>query len=74
VVLVTTLRDELFTLEQHSRNRADMENVFDELKNQWGWGGYTTKDLTRCQVMARQMALIYNPKSGSWVAEFSEDY
>ena len=45
VVLVTTLRDELCTLAQHYRDRADIENVFDELKNQWGWGGYTTKDL-----------------------------
>jgi hypothetical protein len=60
VVLVTTLRDELCTLAQHYRDRADMENVFDELKNQWGWGGYTTKDLKRCQLMARQIALIYN--------------
>ena len=38
VVLVTTLREELCTLAQHYRDRADMENVFDELKNQWGWG------------------------------------
>ena len=37
-----------------------MENVFDELKNPWGWAGYTTQDLTRCQLMARQLALIYN--------------
>ncbi len=60
VVLVTTVQEELLTLAQHYRDRADMENVFDELKNQWGWGGYTTKDLKRCQVMARQIALIYN--------------
>ena len=60
VVLVTTLPDELVTLAQHYRDRADMENVFDELKNQWGWGGYTTQDLKRCQMMARQIALIYN--------------
>jgi len=60
VVLVTTLSDELYTLAQHYRDRADSENIFDELKNQWGWGGYTTKDLTRCQLMARQIALIYN--------------
>jgi hypothetical protein len=60
VVLVTTLSDELFTFAQHDRDRADMENVFDELKNQWGWGGYTTKDLKRCQLIARQIALIYN--------------
>jgi hypothetical protein len=32
----------------------------DELKNQWGWGGFTTRDLARCQIMARFIALIYN--------------
>lgn len=60
VVLVTTVADELRTLAQHYRDRADMENAFDELKNQWGWGGYTTQDLMRCQTMARVVALIYN--------------
>lgn len=30
------------------------------MKNQWGWGGYTTKDLKRCRIMARTVALIYN--------------
>ena len=60
VVLVTTLRDELLTVAQHDRDRADMENVFDELKNPWGWGRYTMKDLKRCQVMARQIGLIDN--------------
>jgi hypothetical protein len=24
---------------------ADCENAFDELKNHWGWGGFTTHDL-----------------------------
>lgn len=61
VVLVTTLRDELCTLAQHYHDRADMENVFDELKNQWWWGRlHHEKDLTRCQLMSRQIALIYN--------------
>ena len=49
-----------FTLAQHYRDRADMENVFDELKSQWGWGGYTTKDLKGRQLIARQIALMYN--------------
>jgi hypothetical protein len=30
------------------RDRADCENGFDEIKNQWGWGGYTTHDIERC--------------------------
>ena len=51
--LATTLQDEVLTIAQHYRDRADAENVFDELKNQWGWGGYTTKDIKRCRFMAR---------------------
>src|SRR5205085_1697039 len=35
-------------------------NTFDELKNQWGWGGFTTHDLKRCRLLARSVALIYN--------------
>jgi hypothetical protein len=38
----TSLTDEILTLGQLYRDRADAENVFDELKNQWGWGGFTT--------------------------------
>ena len=59
-VLVTTLPDEILALAQHYRDRADAENNFDELKNQWGWSGFTTHDLKRCQIMARIIALIYN--------------
>jgi hypothetical protein len=59
-VLVTTIPDEIITVAQHYRDRADCENVFDELKNQWGWGGYTTQDLHRCQLVARSVGLIYN--------------
>jgi Transposase DDE domain group 1 len=59
-VLVTSLPDEILTIAQHYRDRADAENNFDELKNQWGWSGFTTHDLKRCQIMARLIALIYN--------------
>jgi hypothetical protein len=59
-VLVTSLKDEVRTIAQHYRDRGDSENNFDELKNQWGWAGYTTHDRKRCQVMARITALIYN--------------
>ena len=41
-VLVTSLTDEVLTITQHYRDRADSENVFDELKSQWGWGGLQT--------------------------------
>jgi Transposase DDE domain group 1 len=59
-ILVTTLSDEILTIAQHYRDRADCENIFDELKNQWGWGGYTTKDMKRCRISARLVALVYN--------------
>jgi hypothetical protein len=60
IVLVTNLRENLLTLLALYRQRADMENAYDELKNQWGWGGFTTRDLLRCQIAARSVALIYN--------------
>jgi hypothetical protein len=59
-VLVTSLDEEVLSIAQLYRDRADCENAFDELKNQWGWGGFTTKDLARCQLAARMVALVYN--------------
>jgi hypothetical protein len=58
--LVTSLDAEILTLGQLYRDRVDAENAFDELKNQWGWGGFTTQDLTRCRLLAGTIALIYN--------------
>jgi Transposase DDE domain group 1 len=58
--LVTNMNSEIITICSHYRDRADSENNFDELKNQWGWSGYTTKDLHRCRLMGRMIALIYN--------------
>jgi hypothetical protein len=40
--------------------RADCENVLDELKNQWGLSGFTTRDLKRGKLMARLTALVCN--------------
>ena len=59
-VLVTSLEVEALTLAQLYRDRADCENVFDELKNQWGWSGFTTHDLARCRLAAQMVALFYN--------------
>jgi hypothetical protein len=59
-VLVTSLRHEILTVAQLYRDRADCENPFDELKNHWGWGGFTTRDLKRCRFMARMTALVYD--------------
>jgi len=59
-VLVTDLEDDLVSLFYHYRDRADCENNFDEMKNQWGWGGYATQDIKSCQFMSRMIALVYN--------------
>ena len=59
-VLVTPLEEEVLGIAQLYRDRAEAENVFDELKNQWGWAGFTTQDQQRCQILARIVALIYN--------------
>ena len=48
------------SIGQLYRDRADCENGFDEIKNQWGWGGYTTHDIERCALSAQAVALIYN--------------
>jgi hypothetical protein len=58
--LVTSLDEPILGLGQLYRDRADCENVFDELKNQWGWGGFTTQDLARCRLAARLVALVYD--------------
>jgi len=59
-VLVTSLDAEILSVAQLYRDRADCENGFDELKNQWGWGGFTTRDLARCKLAAQTVALVYN--------------
>lgn len=59
-VLVTDLKDHLCTLFYRYRDRADCENNFDEMKNQWGWGGFATHQIKSCRLMARTIALVYN--------------
>ena len=59
-VLVAGCPVDTAAIAQLYRDRADAENGFDELKNQWGWGGYTTRDIARCRLTARMVALVYN--------------
>jgi hypothetical protein len=59
-VLVTSMEDEIFTLAQHYRDRGDAENNYDELKNHWGWLGFTTQDHARSEMMTLFVALVYN--------------
>jgi hypothetical protein len=62
-VLVTSLDPRAYpapTLARLYRERADAENIYDELKNQWGWNGFTTQKLSPCRLMANFVALVYN--------------
>jgi hypothetical protein len=59
-VLVTNAAYDIDGIGQLYRDRCDCENSFDELKNQWGWSGFTTHDMHRSQIMARAVALVYN--------------
>ena len=59
-VLVTSDEtSDAIALSQLYRDRGDCENIFDELKNQWGWGGFVTQDLARTRLVARFTALVY---------------
>jgi Transposase DDE domain group 1 len=62
-VIVTSLDPQEFPAEmigQQYRDRGSMENCYDELKNQWGWNGYTTQKLKPCRVVANLIVLIAN--------------
>ena len=59
-ILVTSLDYDLRTIGKLYRDRGDCENVFDELKNQWGWGGFTTQSLKPTRIMAGIIALVFN--------------
>ena len=59
-VLVTDLRQGPLTVAQLYRDRGDCENIFDEMKNQWGWDGFTSHDLGTSAVMASLVMLVAN--------------
>ena len=59
-VLVCNTDYALASIGQLYRDRADCKNGFDEIKNQWGWGGYSTRDIERSALSCQAVALIYN--------------
>lgn len=59
-VIVTSLDLPLEAIAQLYRDRSDAENIFDELKNQWGWGGFTSHSFEVSQLAVRMVAIIYN--------------
>jgi hypothetical protein len=59
-LLAINAQYDIAAIGQLYRDRCECENGFDELKYQWGWGGFTTQDMHRSQVTARAVALVYN--------------
>ena len=64
--LYDSLSHEILTLAQLYRDRGDAENPFDELKNHWGWGGFTTRDLKRCRFIVITSYSIHYTKLYEW--------
>jgi len=60
VTNLTLEEAEAFQVVQLYRQRADAENVFDELKNQWGFSGFCSQKASVSQSSARMLLLIYN--------------
>lgn len=58
--LVTNVEYSIEIVVQLYNDRAGSENIFDELFNQWSWGGFVTQDLKRCQIWSKMAILIYN--------------
>jgi hypothetical protein len=61
-VYVTSLPLEYnaWSIQDLYRDRADCENVFDELKNQWGFNGFSAKSRATTELAARLTLLVYN--------------
>jgi hypothetical protein len=61
-VYVTNLPEEYtcWQIQIMYRERADVENVFDELKNQWGFGGFSAKSRATSELAARLLLVVYN--------------
>ncbi len=49
-----------FQVVQLYRQRADAENVFDELNHQWGFAGFCSQKAAVSQSSARMLLLVYN--------------
>ena len=61
-VYVTNLPEDIngWQVQDLYRQRADVENVFDELKNQWGFSGFCAKARATTELAARLTLLVYN--------------
>ena len=58
--LVTDLDLGPRAVSQLYRDRGDCENIFDEMKNHYGWGGFVTQDMKRTAIVAGLSAFVAN--------------
>ena len=58
--LVTDLDMDARDILPPCRGRGDCENVFDEMKNQWGWGGFTAHSLAQTALFAGLSVIAAN--------------
>lgn len=58
--LVTDLDLDAAEVARIYRQRGDCENIFDEMKNQWGWGGFVSHDLGCTTLVAAIVAVVAN--------------
>ena len=65
-VLATSLDEELLVLASCIAIAA-IARYFRRVEDQWGWGGFVTQDLARCQLAARLVALFYDWWTSSFV-------
>jgi hypothetical protein len=61
-VYVTNLPEDVngWQIQELYRQRADTENVFDELKNQWGFSGFCAQSRATNELAARRLLMVYN--------------
>lgn len=60
VTSLTPEEADAFQVVELYRQRADAENVFDELKNQWGFAGFCSQKAVVSESSARMLLLVYN--------------
>ena len=58
--LVTDLDMDARDVLPPCRGRGDCENVFDEMKNQWGWGGFTAHSIAQTALFAGLSVIAAN--------------
>ena len=59
-MLVTDLEDDVSMISKTYRQRGNCENIYDEMKNQWGWGGFNSHKLACTAIAAGLTAIVAN--------------